>query len=524
MSGQTIIVVGAGAAALSLAAAMPPSYQVMVITKKSISDSNSTLAQGGIATSILAEDTSYAHIEDTLYAGCGHNHFDIVKGAITDGKRLVHELIKHHFPFDVDHDGNLELGKEGAHSMKRILHAGGDATGRMLIQYLIEQLGEHVMLKEYETAADLWVENGRCAGVWTKDQAGKTHLRKADHVVIATGGCGQLFQINTNNRSVTSDGLSLAYRAGAELTDLEFVQFHPTLLISDGVSYGLVSEAVRGEGAVLIDQNGQPVMEGVHTLKDLAPRDIVARVLHQKQTERARLFLDIRNIANFESRFPTISSLCEKAGISIEEGQIPVSPGMHFLMGGVSVNKWGETTVPNLYVIGESACTGFHGANRLASNSLLECLVFGRRAAERIQSKKNLPVVNKKLHKPDEIVFAVPESTLEDIQTKMTQSVSIVRSAPELLKMKNWLEQMPVQIINVKEITNEQLELSHVWQTAKLMTQSALLRTESRGGHYRSDFPMKDDAIWKGKQIIHSVDGVKIRKNEGIGDHAIAQA
>ncbi|MFO6496488.1 MULTISPECIES: L-aspartate oxidase [Bacillus] len=524
MSHQTIIVVGAGAAALSFAAAMPPSYEVMVVTKESVSDSNSTLAQGGIASSTLPYDSGSAHAEDTLYAGCGHNHIETVNDTIRDGQRLIAELIKQNFPFDTDEKGRLRLGKEGAHSVNRILHAGGDATGRMLIRHLIRQLGGHVTLKEYETAADLWIEDGRCRGVWTKDSSGKAVLRKADYVVLATGGCGHLFQVHTNNRSVTSDGLSLAYRAGAELADLEFVQFHPTLLVKNGRAHGLVSEAVRGEGAVLTDESGRQVMDGVHPLKDLAPRDVVSRTIHETLADGSRVFLDIRHIPDFRWRFPTVTSICEEAGVPIENGRIPVSPGMHFLMGGVSVDRWGETSVPNLFVIGEAACTGFHGANRLASNSLLECIVFGQRAAERIKSRKQAVFACGKAPLPEDITFTVPLCDVKDIQKWMTDHVSIVRKADELRKVKDRLEQLPVQTVNVKEITKSQLTLTHLWQTAKLMTASALLRTESRGGHFRSDFPAADDKNWKGKQIIHVKGDVEIIENEGIVKDAAVQA
>ncbi|ATH92633.1 L-aspartate oxidase [Bacillus glycinifermentans] len=524
MSSQTIVVVGAGAAALSFAAAMPPSYEVIVITKSSVHDSNSMLAQGGIAASVQPQDSSAAHAEDTLYAGGGHNHIETVNDAVVDGRRIVMELISQSFPFDKDRNGRLQLGKEGAHSANRILHAGGDATGRMLVRHLISRLHSNVILREYEAACELWIDNGRCAGVWTKDQAGSVRLRKADYVVLAAGGCGNLFQMHTNNRSVTSDGLSLAYRAGACLTDLEFVQFHPTLLAKNGRACGLVSEAVRGEGAVLIDENGRRIMEGVHPLKDLAPRDIVARAIHDHQKQGSRVFLDISEIPDFYQRFPTVSTLCEQAGISIEKGRLPVSPGMHFLMGGISVNRWGETSVPHLYAIGEAACTGFHGANRLASNSLLECLVYGKRAAKRIQTATNRMSLSAKRPSLEEITFAVPECSLEDIRKNMTDHVSIIRTADELKKVKKWFEQMPVQIINVKEITNEALELAHLWQTATLMTDSALLRKESRGGHFRSDFPFRDDAGWKGKQIVHSKGSITIRQNEGIVNNAAAHA
>ncbi|MFP7231035.1 L-aspartate oxidase [Bacillus subtilis] len=515
MSKKTIAVIGSGAAALSLASALPSSYEVIVITKKSIKNSNSVYAQGGIAAAYSKGDSIEAHLKDTLYAGCGHNDLTIAADVLQDGKNMIQHLLESEFPFDRNEQGDVCLGREGAHTYNRIFHAGGDATGRLLVNYLLKQIDSNIELIEHETAADLLMENGRCIGVITKDSKGRIKVRHADAVVLAAGGCGSLFLHHTNDPSVTGDGLSLAYRAGAELTDLEFTQFHPTLLVKNGVSYGLVSEAVRGEGGSLVDENGRRIMAGRHPLGDLAPRDIVSRIIHEEMAKGNRVYIDCSAISDFKARFPTITVICEKAGVDIRSGKIPVAPGMHFLMGGVSVNRWGETTVPGLYAIGETACTGLHGANRLASNSLLEALVFGKRAAEHIMQN---PVYNLRYQSAPKtsVIYEVPHTEVYELQSRMTGHMSILREQGNLIELSNWLHKLPCQEVNVKDITITQLELSHLWQAAKLMTSSALLREESRGAHFRTDFPQAD-VRWQGRQIVHTKKGTKIRKNEGIG-------
>ncbi|MEG7380087.1 L-aspartate oxidase [Bacillus subtilis] len=513
MSKKTVVVIGSGAAALSLASAFPPSYEVTVITKKSAKNSNSVYAQGGIAAAYAKSDSIEAHLEDTLYAGCGHNDLAIAADVLHDGKIMIRNLLENEFPFDRNEQGDVCLGREGAHSYNRIFHAGGDATGRLLVEYLLKQINSKIELIEHETAADLLMENGRCIGVMTKDSQGRIKVRHADEVVLASGGCGSLFLHHTNDPSVTGDGLSLAYRAGAELTDLEFTQFHPTLLVKNGVSYGLASEAVRGEGGCLVDERDRRVMAGRHPLGDLAPRDIVSRIIHEEMTKGNRVFIDCSVISNFEARFPTITAICEKAGVDIQSGKIPVAPGMHFLMGGVCVNRWGETTVPGLYAIGETSCTGLHGANRLASNSLLEALVFGKRTAEHIMQK---PVYNSQYQSsPETVVYEVPNTEVYELKSRMTSHMSILREKGSLIELSIWLHTLTFQKVNVKDITIPQLELSHLWQTAKLMTFSALLREESRGAHFRTDFPQADER-WQGRQIVHTKKGTKIRKNGGI--------
>lgn len=521
MSKKTIAVIGSGAAALSLAAAFPPSYEVTVITKKSAQNSNSVYAQGGIAAAYAKGDSIEAHLEDTLYAGCGHNDQAMTEGVLHDGTYMIQNLLQCGFPFDRNEQGDVCLGREGAHSYNRIFHAGGDATGRVLVDYLLKQIQSKIKLIEHETAADLLIENGRCIGVMTKDSRGQIKVRYADEVVLAAGGCGSLFLHHTNDPSVTGDGLSLAFRAGVEVTDLEFTQFHPTLLVKNGVSYGLVSEAVRGEGGYLADEKGRRVMAGRHPLGDLAPRDIVSRVIHEEMSKGNRVYIDCSTISDFEKRFPTITAICEKAGIDIQSGKIPVAPGMHFLMGGVSVNRWGETSVPGLYAIGETACTGLHGANRLASNSLLEALVFGKRAAEHIMRK---PVYNRRYPSSEtSLPYKVPNTEVYELKSRMTSHMSILREKASLIELSIWLHTLPFQKVNVKDITIRQLELSHLWQTAKLMTFSALLREESRGAHFRTDFPQAD-VHWQGRQIVHTKKGTKIRKNEGIGKNELFTA
>lgn len=562
---QSVIVVGSGAAALSLASSLPAHIKVTVLTKEKVLASNSFLAQGGIATSYLPDDSEFSHITDTLTAGAGHNDLDMVKTVIREGKKIMMELVDEQFPFDRDHHGKLMLGREGAHRANRIFHAGGDASGRRLVEYLLRELPNHIQFREFVTVVDVLVENGRCQGVVLIDKEGQIATLYADQVVLATGGCGSLYCHHSNHQVVTGDGLMLAYRAGAALTDLEFMQFHPTLLVKDGRSYGLVSEAVRGEGGVLIDEHGRRIMKGRHELEDLAPRDVVARVIYEKIQLGHHVSIDIQACNDFRSRFPSITRLCEEAGIDLEEQRIPVAPGMHFLMGGIQVDAWGESAVRGLFAIGEAGCNGLHGANRLASNSLLEALVSGRRAARRISemggqepeaseagtrtgatevgaaradtaaeadgaattiaveadSAATTTAVEEietagREAKSQPISIQVPQTTLAELQRRMTAAVAIERNQDQLRNMKQWLENMPSHAIKVQKITRDQLELANLWQLARLVTKSALLREESRGAHFRSDFPERDDRRWGSKQIVHSQSGTQIIVNERI--------
>ncbi|WP_416653823.1 L-aspartate oxidase [Bacillus amyloliquefaciens] len=515
MSEKTIIIIGSGTAALACASSFPPSYQVTVITKRNVTNSNSHYAQGGIAVSYATDDSIESHVNDTLYAGCGHNDVTSVRHLLQSGQSMINRLIEGQFPFDMKSDGTFCLGREGAHSKRRILHAGGDATGRILVGFLLQQLRDGIRIIEHETAVDLLIEHGRCAGVAVKDASGSVSYRRADCVVLASGGCGSLYQYHTNDSSITGDGIALAFRAGAEITDMEFTQFHPTLLVKRGNAYGLISEAVRGEGGYLTDRSGRRIMAGRHALEDLAPRDVVSRAIFEEIMKETPVFMNCSRIADFNKRFPTISGICKSAGVDIESG-IPVAPGMHFLMGGVRADTWGKTSVPDLYAIGETACTGLHGANRLASNSLLEALASGQRCAEHI-TQTPLNGRYKKASKKSDVILQVPDTTLHMLQAKMTNGAGIIREKENMRALASWLNKVTVHHMNVKDITIEQAELSCLWQTAQLVASSALIREESRGAHYRADFPAKEKK-WHGKQIIHSTSGTVIRKNEGIGE------
>ncbi|MDP4097240.1 L-aspartate oxidase [Paenibacillus sp. P96] len=520
MSFRSVIVIGSGAAALSFATAMPKDTEITLLTKSTVTRSNSMLAQGGIASFHQAGDTAAAHLADTLAVGGGHNDVKVAAGIIEDGRHMLERLLEQRFPFDLDEQGEPQLGREGGHHVNRIFHAGGDATGKMLVRHLVERLGDNVRVMEQVTVYELLMEQGSCTGVLASHEETGLFEMRADAVVIAAGGCGSLFSRHTNDTTVTGDGLMMAYRAGAELTDLEFIQFHPTLLVHEGICYGLVSEAVRGEGGVIRDETGRRIMNGRHAMADLAPRDVVARVMHEEIRNGHSLYIDISGCRDFADRFPTISSLCEAAGIDIRESRIPVAPGMHFLMGGIRVNEWGESTVPGLYAIGEAACTGLHGANRLASNSLLEALVMGDRVAQRItqlvpgqfarESGRSLPA------KEREGSYELPRMALEELQQRMSDNMSIQRSGEELRALYRWLHEVKLDPVHVQKITKEQLERLHLWQLAKLVTASALQREESRGAHFRVDFSVTDDDNWRGKQIIHSRNGIQIRENEGI--------
>ncbi|WP_078545369.1 L-aspartate oxidase [Litchfieldia alkalitelluris] len=504
-----IIIIGSGIAALSAAKQLAKQKNVMIITKSKVEDSNSMLAQGGIAAVIDKDDVWREHYRDTVVAGCYHNDQKAVKKLVKDGTCSVKKLIHEGMLFDRNEQGEFHLGQEGAHNRRRILHAGGDATGKELVQFMFKQLQEQVNIIENEMAIDLIIHDGKCIGLKTINN--NDHVKKyyANHVILATGGCGSLYKVSSNNETVVGDGFSMAYRAGAELADLEFMQFHPTMLYTQGGSKGLVSEAVRGEGAFLVNNHGVKIMENVHVQKDLAPRDIVARAIHHERSLGNDVFLNISMISNFKQRFPTITALCEDAGIDITAGLIPVAPGAHFIMGGVKTNLHSETSIPGLYAVGEVACTGVHGANRLASNSLLEGIVFGENLANYILSKKSVTSIQsstKTEYAHQKIDIELP--TRFEIQEMMTSFVGIERDRKGLLYVKNWFEKylhLGWLSTSLKEGTKEQIKTINMLSNGWLIATSALLRTESRGGHYRTDYPLSK-THWQNKQVVRQKD------------------
>ncbi|WP_297991765.1 L-aspartate oxidase [uncultured Anoxybacillus sp.] len=494
-----VIIVGSGLAALMVAYHLCEHENVIIFTKSNKEVSNSWLAQGGVAAAIHPADHWLSHYEDTITAGCEHNDDEAVLILVQEGREAIEQFMHLGFSFDVDERGELLFGREGAHRMRRILHAGGDATGKNMVAFLFEKLSSRVLFIENDPVIDLLVNDGRCVGVRTKNG-----LYVAEATIVATGGIGQLYTFTSNVETATGDGIAMAYRAGAAVADMEFVQFHPTMLYVDGKAVGLISEAVRGEGATLVTDDGRHVMDGVHPQKDLAPRDIVSRAIDREMKNGHLVFLDISAIPHFSSRFPTITSLCERYQINWRSGLIPVVPGAHFLMGGIVVNVDGETTLPGLYAVGEAACTGVHGANRLASNSLLEALVFSRRAAHCILKKKEqLPAISE--YENDGKNVRVPLPTKEQIQQTMTECVGIVRNYDQLLEAKQWFEQYSLfDLIHcAPPYDDEERTIVNMLIVGWLMTTSALQRRESRGAHYRSDEPFERQ-YWEKRRIVRT--------------------
>ncbi len=498
-----VVIIGSGMAALTAAEQLCEHKNVIIITKSAKERSNSMLAQGGVAAAIAGEDHWKDHSEDTIVAGCFHNNHEAVEILTRDGARYIKDMIHKGMKFDQDDHGSLHLGQEGAHNRRRILHAGGDATGRNLVEFMFTRLKDKVTFIENELALDLIVENGSCIGLFTMNSTGCIQHYFASHVILATGGCGSLYQVSSNDSMIIGDGIAMAYRAGAELCDLEFIQFHPTMLYTENRGNGLVSEAVRGEGAFLVNSSGEKIMQGVHELGDLAPRDIVARAIQRERHEGKDVFLDISMILDFKERFPTITSICQEAGVNIDGGLLPVAPGAHFLMGGVMTDMNGETSIKGLYAIGEVACTGVHGANRLASNSLLEGIVFGHNLANYILQKQSEPSLLSVHHaSPRKLNVNLPDKS--EIQEMMTKYVGIERSESGLLFAKEWVEQFmaPKEFSVRYEIrSTEQISRINMLTNAWLIITSALVRTESRGGHFRRDFPFTNEK-WQQKKVI----------------------
>lgn len=520
MSKSDVIILGSGIAALQLANHIAVEKNVIILTKSKLKDSNSSLAQGGIAAAIGKNDAPIHHGHDTLEAGGFHNHEDVVFQVTKQAPALINELRNAGCPFDEDKAGQFHLGMEGAHSQKRIVHSGGDATGKHIIEFLASSLSKNVTIVEDFYAYELIKSNqGRCVGVKGKEKAGKISSYFAEHIVIATGGCGYLYQFTSNNPNITGDGIAMAYLAGAKLTDMEFMQFHPTLLYKDGRVHGLISEAVRGEGAILKTKDGLKIMEGVHPLKDLAPRHIVSQTIFDYKKKGMDIILDITPIADFKSKFPSITEICLENQIDLDKGFIPVVPGSHFLMGGIKVNKFGETNIPGLYAIGEASCTGLHGANRLASNSLLEGLAFGKRLAWLINSSidKNIeteqPLYQENYNKNKPLL--IPH--LDVLREKMMDNVGIVRSANPLKNQQEWLErfyQFTEKNIELDSYSVSEIQSLLAGVVASIITDAALTRTESRGGHYRLDYPYEDNNQWLKKQLLYINGKGRIEEDE----------
>src|SRR5829696_6260352 len=514
-----VVVVGSGIAGLSAALhARSAGHAVTVVTKVNVADGSTRWAQGGIAAALDPADSPADHLADTLAAGVGLCDEAAVRVLVEEGPDRVRELIALGASFDADPDGELSLTREGGHHRNRIIHAGGDATGAEVQRALEEAISrdpgisvvEHALVLDLLTGAD-----GRAAGITlhvlgegSPDGVGAVLARA---VVLATGGMGQVFSATTNPPVSTGDGVALALRAGAVVTDVEFVQFHPTALWLGAGARGqqpLVSEAVRGEGAVLVDAAGKPFMQGVHELADLAPRDVVAKaILRVMQAEGLdHVWLDARRLGPdlLARRFPSILARCRQAGVDPVREPIPVIPAAHYASGGVRTDLHGRTSVPGLYACGEVACTGVHGANRLASNSLLEGLVFGRRIAADIAT--GLPDQAEPAQRP-EPRDAVSPGSRGALQRAMSRGAGVIRTDASLHEAAKALAAGAGD--GTVEPRPEAWDATNLHTVSTALVAAAGRREETRGCHWREDFPDRDDARWHGHLLAAlGVDGV----------------
>ncbi|BEP14337.1 L-aspartate oxidase [Acidothermaceae bacterium B102] len=506
-----VVVIGSGIAGLTVALRSAASGSVMVVTKDVLSAGSTQWAQGGIAAALGPEDTPGAHRIDTLTAGVGLCDEAAVDALVTEGPEAVLELIGIGARFDRTSDGSLSLTREGGHHADRIAHAGGDATGAEVQRALIDAVhaDPRIEVIEHALALDLLIDDdGAAAGVTlhvigqgARDGVGAVHSRA---VVLATGGIGQVYAATTNPAVSTGDGLALALRAGAAVRDLEFVQFHPTVMWLGTASKGqqpLVSEAVRGEGAFLVDDEGNRIMAGLHPLADLAPRDVVAKAIMRRMIETGaeHVWLDARAFgeAKWQRRFPTILAVCRQHGIDPVHDLIPVAPASHYVSGGVRADLYGRTSVPGLYACGEVAWTGVHGANRLASNSLLEGLVFARRIAQDLVDRLALGLPRQEPRKVDgrpRGLFA--SSSRAQLQQTMTAGAGVLRTADSLKTTDVMLAELRAEPAGGPGL--EAWETTNLHVVAAALVAGALAREETRGSHWREDFPDRDDERWLG--------------------------
>jgi L-aspartate oxidase len=495
------LVIGAGVAGLRAAIALAPAGPVLVVAKESLRESSSEYAQGGIAVALSDDDEVALHEQDTLYAGDGLCDRAAVRTLVEEGPAAIQELIDWGAQFDRRGD-ELAFTREGAHSRNRILHAHGDSTGREIARTLYRRAASlpNVTFRSFAATTDLLLAPGVCGALLYDASTGSIVPVHARAVLLATGGLGRVFLNTTNPDVATGDGVAMAYRAGAEIADLEFVQFHPTALHVEGAPRFLLSEALRGEGALLRNAAGERFMERYHPLRELAPRDVVARAIvsEMKRTGAEHVVLDLthREAGFVRGRFPRIYETCLSYGVDLERQAAPVAPAAHYAMGGVWTDLDGRTTLPGLFAAGEAACTGVHGANRLASNSLLEGVVFGARAgramAESIRNAGGTACATTAAA-ADQQAGALSHA----VRNVAWEKCGIVRHAEGLREALAWLDAQ----------TADDFEIRNMLLVAQLIARCALAREESRGAHYRTDFPEKRTEFER-----HTV----IRKNAGI--------
>ena len=476
-------------AGLRAAIELAEAGQVLVVAKDSLRESSSEYAQGGIAVALSDDDEVELHEHDTLYAGDGLCDRAAVRTLVEEGPAAIEQLIDWGAAFDRI-GGDLAFTREAAHSRSRILHAQGDSTGREIARTLYQKASSlpNIVFRSYTATTDLLLDNG-VAGALLYDAASRTTTRiQARAVLLATGGLGQVFLNTTNPDVATGDGVAMAYRAGAAIRDIEFVQFHPTALYVEGAPCFLLSEALRGEGGVLRNLAGEPFMESYHALKELAPRDVVARaiVTEMNRTSASHVWLDLTHLdrAFLRERFPRIYQTCLHYGVDITRQPAPVRPAAHYAMGGVRTDLEGRASLPRLFAAGEVACTGVHGANRLASNSLLEGVVFGARAGRAM--RETAPNLNS--NAPEETSFEAPLAEAAEVRQLAWEQCGIVRCGDGLRRAIACLEQHRYQAV---QPTRERAALRNIHQVALLIARCAVAREESRGAHFRTDFPVK---------------------------------
>jgi L-aspartate oxidase len=489
------VVVGGGITGLSAAARLQAAGSVLLVTKEALAESNTSYAQGGIAVAMGGAEDVRLHLEDTLVAGDGLVDRAAATLLVEAGPPRVEELLGIGTEFDRDVEGQFERTREGAHSLSRILHAKGDATGREIARSLLEHVRtlSSVKLREWTTTVDLITRNGRIAGVTLLAPGATLTQVSAGTVLLASGGAGQIYSDTTNPAVATGDGIAMAYRAGAPLEDMEFYQFHPTAFAMQGAPRFLLSEALRGEGALLRNARGERFMPGVHPQAELAPRDVVARAI-TRESLAGPVYLDMRHVRqDLAVRFPGISAFLESFGLRLNRDLIPVRPAAHYLMGGIKTDLHGRTVLPGLYAAGEAACTGVHGANRLASNSLLEGLVFGVEAAQAMIQERCAALdltEPEAAQPPDRSTLedaAAIEAWIQQLRDLMWRDAGLLRSAQGLGRARATLVQMAETM--PRGLTRRAIEARNLHTLATVMVASALGREESRGAHYRLDFP-----------------------------------
>jgi L-aspartate oxidase len=513
-----VLVIGGGVAGLRAAiAAAESGVDVLVLTKDTIDESNTWYAQGGIAAVLQPLDSIQSHVSDTEVGGAGLCDDEAVRIVIEEGPQRVLELLSWGANFDkkIGNPYDLAFTREGGHSFARILHAYGDATGKELAQTLIRTVRtrENIRIAEQAFVIDLLTSDDRCVGVIGLIE-GKTQIIWAKRTILASGGAGQLYRESTNPKIATADGHAMAYRAGATLQDMEMVQFHPTTLYVAGSSRALITEAVRGEGAYLVDRNGYRFMKDYHESGELAPRDVVSRAIVEqiRKTHFTHVYLDVRHLPTpqFRQRFPSLALLTDQFEIDVNKDLIPIHPAAHYMIGGVDADKDGLTSLPGLYAVGEAGCSGLHGANRLGSNSLLEGLAFGSRAgihaaagakANNIKFPLNLEYKIEPSNKTELDITDVKSS----LRSVMWRNVGIERSGERLAETREiiafWSRYVMDKTFDAQTLgvpgAIAGWELQNMLAACFLITTAALTRMESRGAHYRLDYPKRDDTHWR---------------------------